>query len=108
MSQGLRETKVSLLLMLHVFVGPSRGSAQHYLRKSAYYPLALQTPALVVIILSKRSRMCTAVVFLFFLFFINLFLFYICSGNTVHSRRRKKERAKLKRNKIAYDPTMQR
>ena len=42
------------------------------------------------------------------LFFINLFLFYICSGNTVHSRRRKKERAKLKRNKIAYDPTMQR
>ena len=54
----------------------------------------------------------TVVDFLFggicLLFFINLFLFYICSGNTVHSRRRKKERAKLKRNKIAYDPTMQR
>ena len=42
------------------------------------------------------------------LFFINLFLFYICSGSTVHSKRRKKERAKLKRNKIVYDPTMQR
>lgn len=63
-SQRLRETKVSLSLMLRVYVGPSRGSAQHYLRKSSYYPLALQTPALVVRILPKRSRMRTAVVIL--------------------------------------------
>lgn len=50
--------------MLHVYVGPSKGSAPHYLRQSSYHPLALQTPALVVMTLCKMYGVCNAVVIL--------------------------------------------